>query len=75
MYEPSKWVLEVVGGQYRAPRWDTGPDGVAKDDTVTYTCDGYDPRSGFWMVDPRDGYQTNVSERAIDRTYHRVRDR
>jgi len=55
MYEPSKWVLEVVGGQYRAPRWDTGPDGVAKDDTVTYTCDGYDPRSGFGMVDPRDG--------------------
>jgi hypothetical protein len=65
VYEPSKWVLEVVGGRYRAPG-----DGGA---IVTYVCDGYDPRSGFWMRAPG-GAQRNVSERAIDRTYHRVRE-
>ena len=65
-YDPSPWVLEVVGGHYRARRWDGNGDPV-----VTYVCDGFDPRSGFWMRDPTDGYQTNVSPRAIDRTYHR----
>jgi hypothetical protein len=62
-------VLEVVGGKYRAPRWSgSGPFPI-----IEYVCDGYDPRHGFWMRDPTDGYQTNVSEAAIDRTYHRVR--
>jgi len=65
-YDPTSWVLSIVGGRYRAPRWDQGVSRV-----VTYVCDGYDPRSGFWMRDLSDGYQTNVSERAIDRTYHR----
>lgn len=64
-YDPSNWVLEVVGGRYRA----LGDGGAI----VVYLCDGYDPRSGFWMRAPG-GAQRNVSERAIDRTYHRVRE-
>ena len=69
---PSSWVLEVVGGKYRAPRWkQSGESGEYP--IVEYMCDGYDPRHGFWMRDTSDGYQTNVSEMAIGRTYHRVR--
>lgn len=40
----------------------------------TYFCDSYDPNLGFWMTnvdDPED--RRNVSERAINRTYHNVR--
>jgi hypothetical protein len=58
-YEPSSWVLEVVGKRYKA--WG-GP----------YLCFGYDPRSGFWMRSEADGRETNVSEAAIDRTFHRI---
>ena len=61
VYEPSNWVSSVVGQRYR------GSDG-------TYVCDGYDPRHGFWMRDVATGEQRNVSERAIDRTYHRERE-
>jgi hypothetical protein len=60
VYEPSDWVVEVVGKTYNG--WQG-----------TYECFGYDPRHGFWMrniADPKD--QRNVSERAIGRTYHRV---
>lgn len=59
-YEPSSWVLEVVGGRYR------GWDGV-------YICTGYDPRCGFWMERADGQRRTNVSERAIGGTFHRVR--
>ena len=68
VYDPSTWVLSVVGNHYRAYR--IFPDG--SDRLVTYICDGYDPRHGFWMRDETDGYQTNVSERAMNATYHRV---
>ena len=63
-YEPSPWVLEVVGGIYK------GHDGK------TYECFGYDPRHGFWMRTTREERETrqmNVSERAIGGTFHRVR--
>ena len=62
-YEPSRGVLEVVGGRYRH-----------FEDEV-YECFGYDPRSGFWMlavVGPRVGRKTNISEAAIGRTFYRV---
>lgn len=63
VYEPSEWVKEVVGKLYKG----SFSEG-------TYQCTGYDPKAGFWMKnvdDPTD--IRNVSERAIDRTYHRIR--
>jgi hypothetical protein len=61
LYVPSDWVASVVGGEYR------GSGRV-------WTCTGYDPRTGFWMrATDGDRHVTNVSERAIDRTFHRVR--
>lgn len=68
VYEPSSWVLSVVGKYYLATRT---KDSEAY--TARYLCDGYDPRHGFWMRDETDGYQTNVSERAINRTYNEDR--
>ncbi len=63
LYEPSEWVIEVVGKMYR------GLDGV-------FRCTGYDPRCGFWMKSTeRDSEIRNVSERAIGRTYHRIWER
>ncbi len=59
VYEPSPWVLSVVGERFRS--W----DGV-------YRCFGYDPRNGFWMEavsGERMGRKTNVSERAIGATF------
>lgn len=62
-YEPSDWVLTVVGERYK------GFDGRV------YLCFGYDPRSGFWMrAEGEPAREANISERAIDRTYHRVRE-
>lgn len=67
LYEPSEWVLSVVGGRYRGAAWAPGGGAVTE-----FTCDGYDPRSGFWLR-ADSGEQRCVSERAIDRTFHRVR--
>jgi ribosomal protein L37AE/L43A len=62
-YEPTDWVKEVVGQQYR-------------DGEYTYTCTGYWRQWGFWMTCVLEGGEvlidTNVSERAIDRTFHRA---
>lgn len=57
-YEPSPWVLSVVGGRYSSV---LGP----------VLCVGYDPRHGFWVRDD-DGRERNVSEGAIGRSLHRV---
>ncbi len=68
-YEPTSWVLEVVGQRYTAGNWaGDGPD------VLMYHCFGYDRRVGFWMrqVDG-DRRETNVSERAIGATFHEVR--
>lgn len=66
-YNPSPWVLEVVGGRYRGPNCAaTGPE------SLVFLCTGYDPREGFWMQRVDGEGRTNVSERAIGRTYHRV---
>ncbi len=41
-----------------------------------YYCDSYDPRIGFWMTNVKgNGDRRNVSERAIGRTFHLVRER
>lgn len=69
-YEPSEWVLSVVGNLYRGSSISRG--GPA---TRVYRCFGYDPRHGFWMrtIDSP-VQQWNISERAIGRTYHLIRD-
>lgn len=56
----SAWTDHVVGHRYR------GPEG-------TFICTAYAPRSGFWMQpeDPSDKPH-NVSERAINRTFHPI---
>lgn len=61
-YEPTDFVRETVGATFHA--WD-GND---------YKCVAYAPRSGFWMVLVGSStVATNVSERAIGRTYHKRR--
>jgi hypothetical protein len=41
--------------------------------TDVYYCDSYDPSQGFWMTSLTDPeHRTNVSERAIGRTFHTV---
>lgn len=46
-----------------------------------YYCDSYDPNQGYWMTPAREGdtswcrqpaTRTNVSERAIGGTFHRI---
>jgi hypothetical protein len=64
VYEPTGWVLSVVGSKYRAYRDDL---------VVVWECVGYDPRHGFWMIDNNDGHERCISERAIDGTWHKVR--
>lgn len=46
---------------------------IKHEKSAQYFCDSCDPRIGFWMTnveDPED--RSNVSERAIGRTYHRA---
>jgi hypothetical protein len=64
VYEPSDWVLTVVGKWYRGF------------DERVYLCFGYDPRSGFWMrtTEGEEPRERNVSEAAIDCTYHQLRE-
>ncbi len=55
---------QVVGKKFRA--WDGR----------VYLCDSYDPSCGFWMQDVDDpSNRRNVSERAIGRTFHEVREK
>ena len=62
---------DVIGQMFKSGR-----------DGHTYYCDSYDPRRGYWMTridappenraDDDTMWRTNVSERAINRTYHRI---
>lgn len=78
LYEPSDWVRDVVGGLYTCGRWGA-PSNPGDTILILTEVFGYDPRAGFWIreVDPDtkapipNGYFSNISERAIDRTYHR----
>ncbi len=66
-YDPSEWVIEVMGLLWRVRSW-TSPY-----DFRIYRCLGRDPRNGFWMQnihDPSDMH--NISERAINRTWYRA---
>jgi hypothetical protein len=51
-----------VGKRYRG--WDGN----------VYLVESWDKRTGFWLRDVNSGARKDISERAIDRTYHRVRD-
>lgn len=67
VYKPSEWVLSVIGSIYSA--YD-----VENSKTRDWECFGYDPRHGFWMRTIDDlgpVRETNISERAIDRTWHK----
>lgn len=55
----------TVGHYFSAPNF-SGPS------PAVYYCDSYDPRCGFWMTDIATQERTNVSERAIGRTFHRI---
>ncbi len=79
IYEPSDFVKGVVGNLYTAGRWGCGKPG--QDPLMLVEVFGYDRRCGFWVREVRvlpdgnreiveNGYFSNISERAIDRTYH-----
>lgn len=42
--------------------------------SAAYYCDSYDPSCGFWMTNINDPTERkNVSEQAINRTFHEIR--
>ena len=59
-YIPTSWVKSVINNEYRSSG-------------IIYKCIGYDPECGFWMEDPNTKELKNISERAIDRTFHKIR--
>lgn len=74
-YDPapdSRVRTEIVGKRF----WGGGYDFDNRPVTRIYEVFGYDPRNGFWVrtVDNDEGpaRQTNISERAIGGTFHRV---
>jgi hypothetical protein len=79
LYHPSEWVQSVVGKRYTFVDF-TNYGGIGSE-RLTHlrvcTATGYDPRGGFFIeADTSDGlpaYVSNISERAIDRTFRRVR--
>lgn len=64
-YIPTDWVRSVVNTKYRSSG-------------KIWICIGYDPGCGFWMENietmknSETSELTNISERAIDRTFHKV---
>ncbi len=66
---------DVVGHDFMA--YSSEANGPAR-----FYCDSYDPQIGYWMTrvdaprehwgDQHSEWRRNVSERAINRTYHRV---
>lgn len=59
----------TVGHHFSGVNW-------RRNRTEVYFCDSYDPQIGYWMTnvyDPAD--RKNVSERAIERTFHHVEER
>jgi hypothetical protein len=57
---------EVVGHLFVASDLMSG-------DSEIYYCDSYDPRQGYWMTLCNGIKRKNVSERAIDATFHTIR--
>lgn len=57
----------TVGKRYRGPQFDATDKGI-------YDCIAYDWRTGFWMKNIETGEMRDVSERAIGRTFHEVRE-
>lgn len=41
-------------------------------DGKIYYCDSYDSSCGFWMKEHGGEKKKNVSERAIDKTFHKI---
>ncbi len=61
-YTPTDWVKTVVNSKY-------------KSFNAIYICIGYDFTCGFWMENIETKELKNVSERAIDRTFHKIYDK
>src|SRR4051812_34308047 len=55
----------VVGHLFVATDFMTG-------DWQIYYCDSYDPRQGYWLTLCNGVGRKNVSERAIDSTFHTI---
>lgn len=55
---------EVIG-QLFAAHYPQGGAGI-------WYCDSFDPRQGFWMTLVNGLHRTNVSDRAINGTFHRI---
>jgi hypothetical protein len=61
--EELTWPNAVIGKKYKS--WDG----------KIYLCDSYEWNMGFWMTDVSDPTnRRNVSERAIGRTFHAIRE-
>lgn len=57
----------TVGRRFRGPQFDATC-------TPTYRCVAYDWRTGWWMRNETTGELRDISERAIGRTYHEIRE-
>lgn len=66
-YTPTDWVKYVVNSKYKA--W------ADVEHERIWICIGYDPNSGFWMENLSTKELKNISERAIDKTWHKVYER
>lgn len=71
-FDPTPWVLDVVGSFFKANNWLSVEQDPPMD---VFICDGYDPRHGVWVKDLRTGVARNISERAIDVNFHRLKPR
>lgn len=60
---------ETVGRRFRAPVF-VRPEGASQE----CVCIAWDWRTGFWMKFDGDGELRDISERAIGRTYHQIRE-
>lgn len=57
----------VVGHRLR------GPDLKQNGKNITWYCDSYDPRLGFWLQSTeQDDRRINISERAVGGTFHLI---
>lgn len=56
--------MRVVGNYFKA-------FSIKHNDGMTvFKCTSYDPNCGYWMETLDGVYRTNVSERAINQTFH-----
>lgn len=58
---------KVIGNYFKAhAKFDSG------EMSAIYYCDSYDADQGYWMTSLTQDHRCNVSERAIENTFHTV---